>query len=69
VDVAAITKGSTGSVVLSPKALDDLALVAESYITVGDAMIDFMGKALTEERMVELVNVVAKLKEAGFGRS
>jgi hypothetical protein len=62
-----MTKGSPSPVTLSPKALDDLALIAYSYITVGDALIDFMGKALTEARMLELVDVVAKLKEAGFG--
>jgi hypothetical protein len=66
--IVAMADGTSASVTLSPRALNDLALVAASYLAVGDALVDFMGTALTEARMAELVNIVAKLKEAGFGQ-
>jgi hypothetical protein len=68
VEIHAMTDGvPSGQVPLTSKALNDLALLANSYVVVGDALCDFMGKALTEERMIELVEVVRMLKEAGFG--
>ncbi len=67
VEVHAMSDGAPSGATLSAPAVQDLAMMANSYVVVGDALVDFMGQALTEERMIQLVEVVRMLKEAGFG--